>query len=594
MSRGLHEIVRAVAWSGAMVVVGCGAAPPPRPVSDFDLLFRDEGKEEEPEQQPVLDVIAVADTDFDGRSDLSLKGIRGGALYFTETRGHGLRRLDLEGGARLMDDVDPFGEPIVTASLPGALSTAGTSDRALWLSRREGPPGVAANAPAGPSIDRTELVDSGFLYRRSGDYLMRQPARGGPAIPVARARDTLRSEYTFASDGRSLYRASQKALFRAPLSGGAWQEVARLPPADRAWTIHPIAGKLYALSSRMLLRLDPEAPRARRLVVLDGVPIGSIAVLGSALYYTTRQETGDVLWVTPKRGGASTPALKLEQLGAAPALDEAHAFFLTVDGRLVRASLTGGSRETLVVSDDVARALSAPEPYGYGPSASREDLRGSPALPELVAVDATSVYWVDRAQRAALKLPKRGGSIEVLVRGLESPDKLAIDDLYVYLSDDGPGGTRLLRIDKTGGRPEVLARARVPAFHFSASGEALFWAADDDLFSLSREDGFRALPRLGSLLDRSMSHNVDCSFAARGGDVFYARCEDDWSSSLVVRRSGEQRALRILGAHHRHPARLAVDADAVYILEVGTKAGPRSRVSGRERFHCCSIWAAPR
>lgn len=574
-----------------MVVMGCGAAPPPRPVSDFDLLFRDEG-EAEPEQQPVLDIIAAADTDFDGRPELSLRGIRGGALYFIENRGRVLRRLDLEGGARLTDDVDPFGKPIVTASLPGALSAAGASDQALWLSRAGGSPGVVANAPIGQSIDRIELVDSGFLYWRSGDYLMRQPAAGGPATPVSRARDTMRSEYTFASDGRALYRGSRASVSRAPLSGGAWQEVATLPPADGAWTIHPIAGKLYALSSRMLLRLDPEAPRARRLVALDGVPIGSIAVLGAELYYTTRQETGDVLWAMPKRGGASTPALKLEQLGAAPALEEAHAFFLTVDGRLVRASLTGGSRETLVMSDDVARALPAPEPHG--PSASREDLWGSPALPELVAVDATSVYWVDRAQRAALKIPKRGGSIEVLVKGLEGPEKLAIDDLYVYVSDHGRSGARLLRVDKTGGRPEVLARAQVSALHFSASGEALFWAADDDLFRLSREDGFRALPRLGSLLDGSSFHDFNCSFAARGGDLFYARCEDDWSSSQVVSRSGEQRALRILGAQHRHPARLAVDADTVYILEVGTKAGPRSRVSGRERFDCCSVWASPR
>ncbi|WP_437522230.1 hypothetical protein WME79_30995 [Sorangium sp. So ce726] len=585
--------MRAGALGGAMVVMGCGAAPPPRPVSEFDLLFWDEGKEE-PEQRPVLDIIAVADTDFDGRPELSLRGIHAGALYFTESRGHGLLRLDLEGGARLMDEVDAFGEPTVTASLPGALSTVRASDPALRLSRRGGSPTVVVTAPGGPSIDRIELVDSGFSYWRSGDDLMRQPAAGGPAIPVARARDTMRSDYTFSSDGRSLYRASHEALFRAPLSGGAWQEVAALPPADRSWTIHPIAGKLYALSSRMLLRLDPEAPRARRLVALDDVPIGSIAVLGLDLYYTTRQESGDVLWAMPKRGGASTPALKLEQLGAAPALEEAHAYFLTVDGRLVRAGLTGGSREMLVMSDDVARALSAPEPYGYGPSASREDLWGSAALPELVAVDATSVYWVDRAQRAALKLPKRGGPIEVLMRGLENPDKLAIDDLYVYLSDDGPSGTRLLRVDKMGGRPEVLARVRVPAFHFSASGDALLWAADDDLFSLSREDGFRALPRLGSLLDRSLSHNFNCSFAARGADLFYSRCEDDWSSSQVVSRSGEKRALRILGARHRHPARLAVDADTVYILEVGTKAGPRSRGSGRERFHCCSIWAAPR
>jgi hypothetical protein len=178
--------------------------------------------------------------------------------------------------------------------------------------------------------------------------------------------------------------------------------------------------------------------------------------------------------------------------------------------------------------------------------------------------------------------------------GLESPEKLAIDDLYVYLSDEGRSGTRLLRVDKAGGRPEVLARARVSAFHFSVSGAALFWAADDDLFSLSREDGFRALPRLGSLLERSSFHNVNCSFAAHGGDLFYARCDDDGSSSPVVSRSGETRALRILGAHHRHPERIAVDADAVYILEVGTRADPRSRASGHDRFHCCSIWAAPR
>jgi hypothetical protein len=62
--------------------------------------------------------------------------------------------------------------------------------------------------------------------------------------------------------------------------------------------------------------------------------------------------------------------------------------------------------------------------------------------PWAIAVDATSLYWVDSGNGTVLKMPKAGGAVTTLASGQSAPLAIAVDGTSVYWSniecpDDG-------------------------------------------------------------------------------------------------------------------------------------------------------------
>lgn len=67
-------------------------------------------------------------------------------------------------------------------------------------------------------------------------------------------------------------------------------------------------------------------------------------------------------------------------------------------------------------------------------------LASGQADPDAIAVDATSVYWIDQHDGTVMKVPLGGGTTTTLASGQNAPRCIAVDSKSVYWTDVG-GGT---------------------------------------------------------------------------------------------------------------------------------------------------------
>jgi hypothetical protein len=75
--------------------------------------------------------------------------------------------------------------------------------------------------------------------------------------------------------------------------------------------------------------------------------------------------------------------------------------------------------------------------------------------PTDLAVDGTSVYFIDSATFTVNRVDKGGGTLTPLAMGQPNPSRLAQDDTYLYWSNAADGSVK--RVRKTGGTPEPVA-----------------------------------------------------------------------------------------------------------------------------------------
>jgi hypothetical protein len=327
----------------------------------------------------------------------------------------------------------------------------------------------------------------------------------------------------------------------------------------------------------------------QRRVLEARVHVGAMALRGSRLYFTSAGREGDEIWVMPAAGG-DIPKLVLagHTLEAAPVFDDDFVYFVAAGGTLHRAPLRGqGLLETLATP--AAGPGAAPEPesldsfHGFA-----FDVR---TLPEAMALDGSSVYWLAPARRTVWRAPKHGGqAAPVAELGAAVAAKLALGADHVYVGTSGDGGAHLLRRAKTGaGGLETLAKVD-DARLFAIAGSRVVWVASDTLFGL---------PPLGATPPKiSAPAGKDYDFpsvwvvAATEGAVYFSSWDSGRGDGAVSRQPLDGGPSRVLAAHlYGAPGLLAIHGDSVYFATLGHKAHPKMRksVSG-----CCSIWAMPR
>ncbi len=167
---------------------------------------------------------------------------------------------------------------------------------------------------------------------------------------------------------------------------------------------------------------------------VNNTSLDSFAVNAQNLYYLDRH-SGDVSRIL-RGGGAATVVATDQNYGGRLALDSDTLFWLdegnvSAPGGIVKMPLSGG-------------------PYS-------EFVTGEPN-PVAIALDATNVYWSDYGPHFVKKVPKKGGTVVVLVSedNADAAHTLVTDDRNLYWTSLVDGGT-IFKLPLAGGSAVPLA-----------------------------------------------------------------------------------------------------------------------------------------
>lgn len=184
-------------------------------------------------------------------------------------------------------------------------------------------------------------------------------------------------------------------------------------------------------NSVLRVRLPDGAPEV--VTALDVGSLVSIAVDATHVYLA---DLARGVARVPVGGG--TPEYLTDAGAVVVTLDETHVYFSLgqSNGAVARVPKAGGAAQNLALASS----------------------------PTHVAVDATHLYWVDRAGslRALSRVPKAGGDAEILVPEVPGlPERVIVIGDEVFLSVDWPEGTTgprgaILRIPKAGGAVQEI------------------------------------------------------------------------------------------------------------------------------------------
>jgi hypothetical protein len=91
--------------------------------------------------------------------------------------------------------------------------------------------------------------------------------------------------------------------------------------------------------------------------------------------------------------------------------------------------------------------------------------------PTAIALDGTSVYWLDDAGTVS-KVPKAGGAVTVLASGLVAPRDLAVDGTSVYWTESG----KVRKVGVNGGPVASLAEGLSGPVGIAVDASGVYWA----------------------------------------------------------------------------------------------------------------------
>jgi hypothetical protein len=256
------------------------------------------------------------------------------------------------------------------------------------------------------------------------------------------------------------------------------------------------------------------------------------------------------------------------------AVDATNVYWATADGTVRTVPLDGGSPTTLVTGlSSVAMAIDSTNVYlGMFPSGvavvpkvggSLTTLASSPQVGAgMLAVDATSVYFVDEQAGEVAKIPLGGGAVSVLASGLGLPTTgFAIDttSAYVLTTVNGVGG--ILSVPLDGGTPTTLLSGLVIAggIHIAVEGATLYYANGDSV---------QAMPRTGGMPVTLASDIISNGAIAVDGTNVYVTGEYPPMGGRLTRVPvGGGTPVTLVSGCQLLPIDVAVDATSVYWLD---------------------------
>jgi hypothetical protein len=166
-------------------------------------------------------------------------------------------------------------------------------------------------------------------------------------------------------------------------------------------------------------------------------------------------------------------------------------------GSVQKVGINGGSPSTIATGSDVNMAdgiaVDSSSVYwvdfGSG-SVKKRGISGGSVItlvsgrsyPNRIAVDSTSVYWTENGSAAGGAVMKcsnsfAGGPTTTLASGLSSPWSITVDANYVYWSEYIPNG-RIMKVANTGGAVTTLASGLNSPKGIAVDSTSVYWAEE--------------------------------------------------------------------------------------------------------------------
>jgi hypothetical protein len=270
--------------------------------------------------------------------------------------------------------------------------------------------------------------DSDHVYWMDSFELLSASKTTKDAKVIGQSRSS--TDWSLLESGGYIYKIDRGGITRLPVKGGPEEVVydqksGRKTPEAGGYTEDPYFADVMTVNpAGAVMWLTTQASGGLLQARLDNTGTIKTLASGEATSNFGRMiaDNRNVYWIEPQtgtlkavslQGGKVTPiSTKCDDRNHL-AQDDENIYFKTPDG-LVQASKNGFKTSTLGKLPPTISAL---------------------------AVDGSYVYFATWSQRSAAtgsiqRMPRVGGTSEVVARGLKTPNSLAIDNDYVYFADD--------------------------------------------------------------------------------------------------------------------------------------------------------------
>ncbi len=228
----------------------------------------------------------------------------------------------------------------------------------------------------------------------------------------------------------------------------------------------------------------------------QGIPLG-IAVTPHWLYWINQGEqagNGEVAQVP--RNGTSIKLIASQLDGPRPIVHDATSvYFSTSNGEASSFPIGGGPVKKLADQVSGYACLAVDDAYVYYANYTEvgrvaknggvaEPLTDQAPFGWCVAVDQQWVYFTNY-QGPLMRIAKTGGTPQTL--SPPGPERyVTLDATDIYFTQDGYGGPAVLRIPKSGGKPQAIADGIGETGQIVVTDKALFWTDDAGLWRLDK------------------------------------------------------------------------------------------------------------
>jgi len=194
----------------------------------------------------------------------------------------------------------------------------------------------------------------------------------------------------------------------------------------------------------------------------------------------------------PLGGGAVTTLVSSGTVGTPVAVDSSHVFwFDSAAGSVMQADLDGSNPAVVEAGQSNVNSLAADGGFLFWSAQTRimaEDLSAGGAATAIasgrtdaghVAADATHVYWAEGpwgGTRTVQRVLRTGGAPEQIAD--KAAFAIALDATHVYGTDNSVGSGDIWRVPKGGGTIEILAPGQVWPFDIAVDDVAVYWAGE--------------------------------------------------------------------------------------------------------------------